>query len=62
MEYGKEICIRFPRPFNATQGNPRSGQVCFFNRFLHFAPALSAKAETGASVEMTVGFFNRADF
>jgi hypothetical protein len=30
------------------------------NRFLGFAPVLSAKAETGASVEMMVGLFNRA--
>jgi len=27
------------------------------NRFLHFVPVLSAKAETGTSVEMTVGLF-----
>ena len=32
-----------------------------FNRFLHFAPASSCrKTEAGATVEMTLGLFNRA--
>ena len=31
------------------------------NRFLGFAPVLSAKAETGTSVEMTSEHFNRAN-
>jgi len=41
---------------------PSAGQVekSVLNGFLHFAPVLSAKAETGAPVEMTVGLFYRA--
>jgi hypothetical protein len=37
----------------------RFGMGLFFNRFLHFAPVLSPLGEMGASVEMTLGLFNR---
>jgi len=38
----------------------RRVEKSILNRFLHFAPVLSAKAETGALVEMTVCLFYRA--
>ncbi|MCX5638472.1 MAG: hypothetical protein NTX52_12385, partial [Planctomycetota bacterium] len=51
---------RSPAPDQARLRRGESRNL-FLNRFLHSAPVLSAKAETGTSVEMTAGLFYRAN-